>query len=81
MFSCEFFKISQNLRNKFNPLKELVLIYEGIPVFTETKLDDSFMTSQFLVNEFSEPFKIDRNRTGRGVMKRYFQTTFPVNYS
>ena len=37
-------------------------------VLTETKLEDSFPNSQFLVDGFSEPFRIDRNRSGGGVM-------------
>ena len=54
--------------NKFNQLKELVLKYVEILVFTETKLDDSFLNLQFSVDGFSEPFRIDRNRFGGGVM-------------
>ena len=57
-----------SLPNKFNQLKELVLKYVDILVLTETKLDDSFPNSQFLVDGFSEPFRIDRNRSGGGVM-------------
>ena len=54
--------------NKFNQLKELFLKYVEILVFTETKSDDSFLNLQFSVDGFSEPFKIDRNRSGGGVM-------------
>ena len=54
--------------NKFNQLKELVLKFVEILVFTETKLDDSFLNLQFSVDGFSEPFRIDRNRFGGGVM-------------
>ena len=57
-----------SLPNKFNQLKELVLKHVDILVLTETKLDDSFPNSQFLVDGFSEPFRIDRNRSGGGVM-------------
>ena len=35
---------------------------------TEKKLDDTFPTSQFLVDGFSEPFRLDRNRIGGGIM-------------
>ena len=54
--------------NKFNQLEELVLKHVDIFMLTETKLDDSFPNSQFSVDGFSEPFKIDRNRSGGGVM-------------
>ena len=57
-----------SLPNKFNQLKELVLKHVDILVLTETKLDDSFPNSQFLVDGFSEPFRIDRDRSGGGVM-------------
>ena len=39
-----------------------------ILVLTETKLDDTFPTAQFLVNGFSEPYRLDRNRKGGGNM-------------
>ena len=34
----------------------------------QSYLDDSFPKSQFLVDGFSEPFRIDTNRSGGGVM-------------
>ena len=40
----------------------------NVLVITETKLDNSFLTSQFLVKGFAEPFGLDRNRNGSGVM-------------
>ena len=42
--------------------------YTGILVLTEIKLDDTFTTTQVLVNGFSEPCIFDRNRNGGGVM-------------
>ena len=39
-----------------------------ILVLTESKLEDYFPNSQSVVDEFSEPFKSDRNRPGGGVM-------------
>ena len=57
-----------SLPNKFSQLKELVLKSVDILVLTQTKLDDSFPNSQFRVDGFSQPFRIDRNRSGGGVM-------------
>ena len=37
-------------------------------ILTETKSGDSFPNLQFLADGFSEPFRIDRNRSGGGVM-------------
>ena len=42
--------------------------HTDILVLTETKLDDPFLTSQFSVNDFSEPYRLDRNRKWGGVM-------------
>ena len=33
---------------------------------TESKLDSSFPTNQFLIEGYSKPFRFDRNRNGRG---------------
>ena len=49
-------------------MKELVLKHVDILVHSETKLNDSFLNSQFSVDGFSERFRIDRNRSGGGVM-------------
>ena len=37
-------------------------------LITETKLDNSFPTSQFLVKGFEELFRLDQNRNEGGVM-------------
>ena len=41
---------------------------QPLSVLAETKLNDSFPNSQFSVNGFSEPLRIDRNRSESGVM-------------
>ena len=57
-----------SLLNKFEQLKELVIKHIDVLVITERQLDDSFPTSQFLMKGFAEPFRLDRNRNGGGVM-------------
>ena len=57
-----------SLPNKFNQLKEIVIKYVDILGLTERKLDDYFPNSQFLVDGFSEPFSIDRNKSVGGVI-------------
>ena len=37
-------------------------------IITETKLDSTFLSSQFCIFGFSKPFRFDRNRKGGGVM-------------
>ena len=57
-----------SLPNKFDQLREIVLKYVDVLVIMETKLDDTFLTSQFLVTGFSVPYRFDRNRNGGGIM-------------
>ena len=37
-------------------------------VLTETKLDNYFPTNQFLIEGYSKPFRLDRNRNGGGLL-------------
>ena len=39
-----------------------------ILVVTETKLDSSFPNYQFLIEGFSQPYRMDRNRNSGGVL-------------
>ena len=48
-------------------MKDIVIKHVDILVLTETKLDDTFPIAQFLVNGFSEPCRLERNRTGEGL--------------
>ena len=56
------------LPNNFDQLRETVLKYVDVLAVTETKLDDTFLESQFLVTGFSVPYRLDRNRNGGGNM-------------
>ena len=49
-----------SLRNKFDYLIEQIMGNIYILVISETKLDSSFPAGQFLINDYSEPFRIDR---------------------
>ena len=50
--------------------------YIEILILTETKLDETFLTSQFLMDGFSKPYRFDRNKYGGGVII-YIQDTVP----
>ena len=39
-----------------------------ILIITDTKLDDTFPLSQFHIDGFSTPYRLDRNRNGVGIM-------------
>ena len=49
-------------RNKYDSFKVLTVGNVDIMILSETKLDDSFPTSQFLIEGFKEPFRVDRDR-------------------
>ena len=56
------------MRNKFAQLKETVLKYIDILVVTETRLDETFLESLFLMDGFSRPYRLDRNKNGGGII-------------
>ena len=53
--------------NKFDQLREIVLKRVDVLVITETKLDNTFLTSQLLVTGFSVPYRFYRNRNEGGL--------------
>ena len=57
-----------SIPNKFEQWKDLFMQYFDILVLSKTKLDGTFPTAQFLGNDFSEPYRLNRNRNGEGVM-------------
>ena len=56
------------ISNKFDQLKETVLKYIDILVVTETKLDENFLESLFLMDGFSKPYRLDRNKNSSRIM-------------
>ena len=48
------------LYNKFEGLKLLVQDKIDILVLSETKLDDTYTTNQFMIEGFSSPFRADK---------------------
>ena len=44
------------------------MLYITILVVTETKLDESFLESLFLIDGFSKPYRLDRNKNGGGII-------------
>ena len=68
-----------SISNKFDQLKLFVQGKIDILIVTETKLDSTFPTSQFVIDGYSEPYRFDRNRNGRGVLFT-FEKTYQANY-
>ena len=57
-----------SIRNKSDLMKIMLTHYIDILMITETKLDDSFSVSQFGIDGFSTPFRLDRNKNGGGIL-------------
>ena len=56
-----------SIRNKFEVLKSKLSEVLDVLIITETKLDDSFPEQQFHIEGCNIPFRLDRNRHGRGL--------------
>ena len=57
-----------SLRNKFEFLISLIKDKIDVLMISETKLDEIFPTSQFMINSFSAPVRLDRNDKGGGII-------------
>ena len=57
-----------SIRNKFELLSHYVSGNIDILIITETKLDKSFPSGQFLLHGYSEPFRLDRNQFSGGLL-------------
>ena len=57
-----------SIRNKYEALKFIIGHNTDIFLISETKLDDSFPTAQFLIKSFSAPYRFDRNSKGSGLL-------------
>lgn len=57
-----------SIRNKFDCLVESVKGNVDILMISETNFDKSFPISQFVIDSFAKPFRIDRNINGDGII-------------
>ena len=57
-----------SLRNKFDFLVTQVKGSIDILMISETKLDESFPIGQFLMDGYRDPFSLDRNENGGGIL-------------
>ena len=56
------------ISSKVDQMKVLLQGNIDILVLTETKLDSSFSSNQFILGGYSKPFRLDRNRNGGGLL-------------
>ena len=57
-----------SLRNKFEALQFIINRNLDIILLSETKLDDSFPSAQFMLKNFGIPYRLDRNSNGGGLL-------------
>ena len=57
-----------SIRAKFDQLKFIIKDNIDILILTETKIDNSFPDSQFIIEGFSKPYRLDRNAHGGGIL-------------
>ena len=65
-----------SIRNKRELLSEAVLGHIVILMVSETKIDMSFPTSQFVIQSFAAPFRLNTTNTGGGILV-YFRDNIP----
>ena len=66
-----------SIRNKFEALVNGVRGNVDILMISETKIDDSFPLTQFLIEGFTIPYRLDRNGSDRGILV-YIRADIPV---
>ena len=57
-----------SLRNKFEALQFIINRNLDIILLSETKLDDSFPSAQFMLKNFGVPYRSDRNSNRGGLL-------------
>ena len=57
-----------SIRNKFEPLVSFINNNLDILMISETKIDDTFPDSQFLIEGFSVPYRLDRTAKEGGIL-------------
>ena len=69
-----------SIRNKFDMISDLVKGSIDILLISETKIDDTFPTSQFSIPGFSSPYRLDRCVDGShgGGLLLYCRTDIPT---
>ena len=67
-----FFIIGHLNVNSFTPkldaIKTIIAGNIDIMIFSETKLDDSYPNAQLKIDGFKNPFRLDRDSNGGGIL-------------
>ena len=57
-----------SIRNKIDFLRPVVSEYVDVLIIAQKKIDNTFTTSQFIIEGFMKPFMHDQNRYGGGLL-------------
>ena len=57
-----------SIRNKFEELISQVKGTVDVLMISETKIDECFPIANFLIDGFSQPYRVDRNSSDAGIM-------------
>ena len=57
-----------SIRNKFICLEDLVKTKMDILLISETKINETFLSAQFLISGFQLPYRLDRSEFGGGLL-------------
>ena len=57
-----------SIRNKFSGISEMIGDFVDVLVIAETKIDSSFPTSQFIINGFKSPYRLDVSGYSGGIL-------------
>ena len=68
-----------SIRNKFDQLVNGIKGNIDIMMISETKLDDSFPSMQFLIEGYGPPYRLDRNSYGGGILV-YVREDIPCKF-
>ena len=68
-----------SIRNKFETLPSVVVYDINILIISETKIDESFPLSQFMIDELPMPYRRDRNDHSGGILV-YFRNKITAKF-
>ena len=65
-----------SIRNKLGNLNNIILNSIDVITIAETKLDDSFLNSQFILTNYKTPYRLDKSSNSGGLLT-YVNSNIP----
>ena len=66
-----------SIRNKFENLREIIKQNVDVLAVAETKIDASFSSAQFFLEQYHSPYRLDISRKSGGLLV-YVKATIPL---